>query len=124
MPTALQITASKKKAKELAKYLRKERPDYNYLKSLFKYLREELEIEVPRNARKLPYVPTEDIKKKLYIMYNFFYYLLIFEIIFSIYLYLKNSNTKYNYISPFSIGKQTVILVPISSLLKTVKYPL
>ncbi|WP_263628300.1 hypothetical protein [Clostridium bowmanii] len=44
MSTKLQRTALKKKAKELAKYLRKERPDYNYLKSLFKYLREELEI--------------------------------------------------------------------------------
>ncbi|MFT5876033.1 MAG: integrase/recombinase XerD, partial [Clostridium sp.] len=66
MPAELQRTAPKKKAKELAKYLRKERPDYNYLKSLFKYLREELEIEVPRNARKLPYVPTEDEIKNYY----------------------------------------------------------
>jgi integrase/recombinase XerD len=66
MPAELQRTALKKKAKELAKYLRKERPDYNYLKSLFKYLREELEIEVPRNARKLPYVPTEDGIKNYY----------------------------------------------------------
>lgn len=49
----------KKKAHELVKYLRKERPDYNYLKSLFQYLREELEIEVPKATRKLPYVPTE-----------------------------------------------------------------
>jgi len=66
MPAKLQRTAPNKKAKEIAKYLRKERPDYNYLKSLFKYLREELEIEVPRNARKLPYVPTEDEIKNYY----------------------------------------------------------
>jgi integrase/recombinase XerD len=66
MSAELQRTAPKKKAKELAKYLRKERPDYNYLKSLFKYLREELEIEVPRNARNLPYVPTEDEIKNYY----------------------------------------------------------
>lgn len=66
MPAELQRTSPKKKAKEITKYLRKERPDYNYLKSLFKYLREELEIEVPRNARKLPYVPTEDEIKNYY----------------------------------------------------------
>ena len=66
MPAKLQRTAPNKKAKEIAKYIRKERPDYNYLKSLFKYLREELEIEVPRNARKLPYVPTEDEIKNYY----------------------------------------------------------
>lgn len=55
----MERTSPKKKAHELAKYLRKERPDYNYLKSLFKYLRQELEIDVPRASKKLPYVPTE-----------------------------------------------------------------
>ncbi|MFZ3101327.1 MAG: hypothetical protein WA131_03235 [Desulfitobacteriaceae bacterium] len=51
-------TSAKKKAKELAKYLRGERPDYAYLKSLFQHLRAELEIEIPKTSRKLPYVPT------------------------------------------------------------------
>lgn len=59
-------TPVKKKSKELAKYLRSERPDYTYLKRLFKQLRKELEVEVPRKNKKLPYVPSEDIIKKYY----------------------------------------------------------
>src|SRR5699024_1761360 len=39
-------TPAKKKAKQLAKYLRGERPDYDYLKRVFQYLREDLEVEV------------------------------------------------------------------------------
>jgi len=53
-------TPPKKKAKELAKYLRVERPDYSYLKSLFRALREELEIQVPKTPTRLPEVPTEE----------------------------------------------------------------
>jgi integrase/recombinase XerD len=56
----------KRKAKELAKYLRGERPDYAYLKSLFQHLRAELEIEIPKTAKKLPYVPTEEELKRYY----------------------------------------------------------
>jgi len=66
MPAELQRTPPDKKAKELARYLRGERPDYNYLKSIFRYLREELEVEIPKNTRKLPYVPTEDEIKNYY----------------------------------------------------------
>ncbi|WP_374016658.1 hypothetical protein ABU162_20730 [Paenibacillus thiaminolyticus] len=50
---------------ELAKYLLGERPDYAYLKSLFQHLRE-LEIEVPKASKKLPYVPTEEELKRYY----------------------------------------------------------
>ena len=39
-------TPARTKAKELAKFLRTERPDYAYLKSVFRELRKELEIEV------------------------------------------------------------------------------
>ncbi|MBF6613088.1 MAG: hypothetical protein IVW55_08170 [Chloroflexi bacterium] len=53
-------TPARKKAKELAKYLRGERPDYLYMKELFRHLRDELEIKVPRQPQKLPYVPTEE----------------------------------------------------------------
>lgn len=53
-------TSAKKKARELAKYLRGERPDYAYLKSLFQHLRTELEVEIPKASKKLPYVPTEE----------------------------------------------------------------
>ena len=66
MPDELQRTVPQKKAKELSKYIRGEKPDYNYLKSVFKYLRKELEIDVPRSTRKLPYVPTEDEIKNYY----------------------------------------------------------
>jgi len=59
-------TPPKKKAKELAKYLRAERPDYLYLKSLFHALREELEIQVPKTPTRLPEVPTEEEMRLFY----------------------------------------------------------
>ncbi len=59
-------TPAKKKARELVKYLRGERPDYYYLKALFKELRTELEVQVPGSPRKLPYVPTEEELKRYY----------------------------------------------------------
>lgn len=49
-------TSPKKMAKQFAKHLRAERPDYDYLKTVFKELRAELGISVPK---KLPWVPTE-----------------------------------------------------------------
>lgn len=58
--------SAKKKARELAKYLRAERPDYAYLKSLFQHLRTELEVEVPKAPKKLPYVPSEEELKRYY----------------------------------------------------------
>ena len=59
-------TPPKKKAKELAKYLRTERPDYSYLKSVFRALREELEVPVPQREVRLPEVPTEDEIRRFY----------------------------------------------------------
>ncbi len=59
-------TPAKKKASELAKYLRRERPDYNYLKSLFRHLRAELEIEVPKATKKLPDIPTDSEIQRYY----------------------------------------------------------
>jgi integrase/recombinase XerD len=59
-------TSAKKKARELAKYLRDEHPDYAYLKELFRQLRLELEITVPRTVHTLPYVPTDDEIKRYY----------------------------------------------------------
>lgn len=53
-------TPPKKKVKELAKHFRAERPDYPYLKSVFRALRTELEITVPRKEVRLPEVLTED----------------------------------------------------------------
>ncbi|WP_231887548.1 hypothetical protein [Paenibacillus jamilae] len=42
------------------------RPNYAYLKSFFQHLRAELEVEVPKAAKKLPYVPTEEELKRYY----------------------------------------------------------
>lgn len=53
-------TPASLKAKEIAKLLRGEHPDYNYLKTIFRHLREELEISVPKEGKKLPLVPTEE----------------------------------------------------------------
>lgn len=59
-------TPASKKAKEIAKLLRGEQPDYNYLKSVFRYLREELEISVPKEGKKLPSVPTSEQMQRYY----------------------------------------------------------
>lgn len=59
-------TPPKKKARELAKYFRAEQVDYPYLKSVFRALREELEIQVPRSATRLPEVPSEEEIRRFY----------------------------------------------------------
>lgn len=60
-------TSPQKIAKKLAKHLRKERPSYMYLKRVFQALRDELEIQVPKDSeKKLPYVPTEEEIKRYY----------------------------------------------------------
>ena len=61
-----QRTPVHKKAKELAKSLRSEQPDYHYLKSLFRELRTELDIEIPRTSVRLPEVPSEDEIRRFY----------------------------------------------------------
>ena len=53
-------TPPKKKAQQLVKHLRHERPDYDYLKKIFYHLRHELEISVPTKPKKLPVVPSEE----------------------------------------------------------------
>ena len=57
---------AKKMAKELARLLRPERPDYDYLKRVFQHVREELDIEVTKNPKKLPDVPTEEEMERYY----------------------------------------------------------
>lgn len=51
---------------QLARYLRDEQADYAYLKSVFRYLREQLDISVPRPKKSLPQVPTVEELKQLY----------------------------------------------------------
>jgi hypothetical protein len=59
-------TPAKRKARELAKHLRGERPDYAYLKDVFRHLRAELDVEVQREPKALPYVPTEAEIRRYY----------------------------------------------------------
>lgn len=54
------------KAKQIAKSLKQEYPDYDYLRELFRHLRNELKIEVTHRDKKLPYVPTEQEMHKYY----------------------------------------------------------
>lgn len=59
-------TPAKQKARQLAKHLRGERPDYAYLKEVFRCLRAELDVAVPRAPKRLPAVPTEDEIRRFY----------------------------------------------------------
>lgn len=59
-------TPAKRKARQLAKYLRSERPDYAYLKEVFRHLRDELGVQVTTGPAKLPYVPTEAEIRRYY----------------------------------------------------------
>lgn len=52
-------TPAHQKAQEFAALLQDEDPDYAYLKLVFYHLRKALAIEVPRQPRTLPVVPTE-----------------------------------------------------------------
>lgn len=59
-------TPPKKKAKKLAKDLKKENPDYNYLSDVFRHIRQELDIQREQTPKKLPYVPTEEEIHRFY----------------------------------------------------------
>jgi integrase/recombinase XerD len=59
-------TPPKQKAHELARYLRGERPDYAYLKQVFRHLRTELEIAIPRQPKRLPHVPSDEEIRRYY----------------------------------------------------------
>ncbi len=59
-------TPVREKAKQFAKLLVKDNPDYNYLRQIFCHLRSELEIKPDKKPKTLPYVPTEEEIKKYY----------------------------------------------------------
>jgi integrase/recombinase XerD len=61
-------TPVREKAKQFSKLLKKEQPDYNYLREVFRHIRKEMNIEVDpgRPPQKLPYVPTEEEIEKFY----------------------------------------------------------
>ena len=66
MAEPLKRTPARKKARQLAKYLRQENPDYDYLRNIFRFLREELGVEVKRKPKRLPRVPSEQAIRRLY----------------------------------------------------------
>lgn len=53
-------------AKQLVKILRPQRPNYNYLRDLFRHLRKELDVPVTTAPKRLPVIPTEEEIKKYY----------------------------------------------------------
>jgi len=59
-------TPAQKKARDIAKYFRKEHPDYDYIRSVFRHLRNELNIEVTKSPKKLPDIPTEEEIEQYY----------------------------------------------------------
>jgi integrase/recombinase XerD len=67
LPEAASLrTPARRKAQQLARHLRGEHPDYDYLKQVFRHLRSELAIEIPRTPKKLPYVPSEAEIRRYY----------------------------------------------------------
>jgi integrase/recombinase XerD len=60
-------TPAHKKAHELARHLRHEPVDYAYLKEVFRHLRSELGIAVPRETQQqMPQIPTEEELRRYY----------------------------------------------------------
>jgi integrase/recombinase XerD len=56
----LNRTPVRQMAGEIASILKKEKPDYDYLRELFRHLRKELAVRVVRKSKKLPYIPSDD----------------------------------------------------------------
>ena len=54
-----QISA-KKMAQKVSNLLKAQNPNYDYLRDVFRFVRENLNIEVTTTPKRLPYVPTED----------------------------------------------------------------
>ena len=52
--------------KKIVKIIKSEAPDYIYLRDIFRKVRENLEVEIQKKSKKLPYVPTEESLKKFY----------------------------------------------------------
>ena len=63
----LERTPVRKKAEYFCKHLKKEHPDYNYLRELFRHIRKNLNIEMDSaKEKRLPYVPTEEERNRYY----------------------------------------------------------
>ena len=58
--------SAKKMAKRVSKLLKDQNPNYDYLRDVFRFVRQELNIEVTTIPKKLPYVPTEEEIRQFY----------------------------------------------------------
>ncbi|MGQ4006602.1 tyrosine-type recombinase/integrase [Francisellaceae bacterium CB300] len=59
--------SAKKMAKKISKIIKPQNPNYDYIRDVFKFVRQELNVvPVTTTTKKLPYVPTEDEIRKLY----------------------------------------------------------
>lgn len=58
--------SAKKMAKKLSKIIKPQNPNYDYIRDVFRFVRQELNIPVTTTTKKLPYVPTEDEIRKFY----------------------------------------------------------
>jgi integrase/recombinase XerD len=52
--------SAKKMARKVSSLLKTQSPNYDYLRDVFRFVRENLNIEVTTTPTRLPYVPTED----------------------------------------------------------------
>lgn len=52
--------------KKIKKIIQHERPDYIYLRDLFRKVRDEFDVEVTIKAKRLPYVPSEETLRHYY----------------------------------------------------------
>lgn len=65
--TIMKRTSVREKAKQFSRLLKKEEPDYTYLREIFRHIRRELGIKVNKGTpQKLPYVPTDEEISKYY----------------------------------------------------------
>ena len=117
----------KKKAKELIKYLKKEKPDYNYMRELFRHMRKELDLKRVVQPQTPPYVPSEEEIKEYYKAVwkseNIFHMILIKTLIYTgirvseiIHVKLKDIDLRKCQISVFDKKKKDVrlVLFPVS----------
>jgi integrase/recombinase XerD len=58
--------SAKQMAKKLGKLIKTQNPNYDYLRDIFRFIREDLNIKVTTTSKLLPYVPTEDEIKEFY----------------------------------------------------------
>ena len=56
--------SAKQMAKKLSKLIKTQNPNYDYLRDIFRFIRQDLNIKVTTFSKKLPYVPTEEEIKK------------------------------------------------------------